>query len=172
VGPPQHFSDCRSDQDGKRHRKRICLLKGCNSQFYPSCPGARYCGPTCVAAARKWAQQEANRRYRATDKGKECRRAQAGRYRQRCREPGEPSLAPPTESGEGYMLVDDFKKRRCQRPGCYERFEIPRRSPLKTFCAPECRRAVRRVVVRERFWGLRLPDHPDFRREPHNLGAR
>jgi hypothetical protein len=43
----------------------------------------------------------------------------------------------------------------CDRPGCYLRFERSRRSPLQRFCCHACRRAVERVLERERRWRLR-----------------
>jgi hypothetical protein len=43
----------------------------------------------------------------------------------------------------------------CDRPGCYERFERTRRSPLQRFCSHDCRRALERVLERERRWKKR-----------------
>src|SRR5438128_12598054 len=40
----------------------------------------------------------------------------------------------------------------CDRPGCYEGFERNRRSPLQRFCCHDCRRALERVLERERRW--------------------
>lgn len=45
----------------------------------------------------------------------------------------------------------------CDRPGCYERFQPTRRSPLQRFCSQECRRALERVWERERRWKKRGP---------------
>jgi hypothetical protein len=45
----------------------------------------------------------------------------------------------------------------CDRPGCYERFQPTRRSPLQRFCSHECRRALERVLERERRWKKRGP---------------
>jgi hypothetical protein len=45
----------------------------------------------------------------------------------------------------------------CDRPGCYECFERTRRSPLQRFCSQECRRALERVLERERRWRKRGP---------------
>jgi hypothetical protein len=55
--------------------------------------------------------------------------------------------------------VLDPEKTRCHRPGCYEQFHPPARSPLKKFCSCSCRNALRRVIVRERRWNRRFPDH-------------
>jgi hypothetical protein len=43
----------------------------------------------------------------------------------------------------------------CDRPGCYERFERTQRSPLQRFCSQECRRALERVLERDRRWRQR-----------------
>jgi hypothetical protein len=51
---------------------------------------------------------------------------------------------------EGHHDHGSTKKNCCHRPGCYERFEIPDRSPLKRFCNADCRQALRRVLERER----------------------
>ena len=51
---------------------------------------------------------------------------------------------------EGHHDHGSTKKNCCHRPGCYERFEIPDRSPLKKFCNADCRQALRRVLERER----------------------
>lgn len=40
----------------------------------------------------------------------------------------------------------------CDRPGCYEGFQRSRRSPLQRFCCYDCRRALERVLERERRW--------------------
>jgi hypothetical protein len=40
----------------------------------------------------------------------------------------------------------------CDRPGCYECFKRTRRSPLQRFCSHDCRRALERVLERERRW--------------------
>jgi hypothetical protein len=43
----------------------------------------------------------------------------------------------------------------CDRPGCYESFKRNRRSPLQRFCSHDCRRALERVLERERRWSER-----------------
>jgi hypothetical protein len=158
VGPLQHFRNDRSNQAGCRCRRRICLLKGCERRFDPPHPFSRYCSPECSAAARKWAQQKANRRYRATASGKERRRKQSARYRQR-KVPEEPT---PSMSGEGYTKALEPRKIRCRRPGCYEQFRPSSRSPLKSFCSLCCRNALRRVIVRERRWSRGFPNHHKY----------
>lgn len=168
MGPSQHVSNGRSNQDVPTCRKRRCLLKGCGRSFQPNNPFNRYCSPQCLSAARHWsdetsscrsrlAQQEANRRYRASENGKAHRRLQARRYRQRQREAQ--SQPPPGQESEGYTpdcQDGDCQKFFCRRPGCYVRFKPPPRSPLKRFCSSACHQALRTVLVRERRWQVRL----------------
>ena len=40
----------------------------------------------------------------------------------------------------------------CDRPGCYEPFEVSKRSPLQRFCSAPCRRSMRVVRLREARW--------------------
>ena len=57
--------------------------------------------------------------------------------------------------GEGHQDRAGGRKSFCHRPGCYESFAVPKRSPLKKFCDPCCCQALRRVRERER--RLRAP---------------
>lgn len=137
-------------------RQRRCLLKGCESKFRPNHPLCRYCSDTCRNAAKRWAQQQANTRYRTSTRGKRRRSAQAARYRQRVKEritDAENDVAP---VGEGYGKSAAGEKN-CGRPGCYIRFDESRRSPLKRFCSPQCRQAVRVVLLREKRWRNQSP---------------
>ena len=65
---------------------RRCLLKGCERWFLPHRPQARYCSPACQKAARRWRRWHASQRYRATTNGKQHRRDQARRYRNRAQQ--------------------------------------------------------------------------------------
>ena len=173
MGPSQHVANRRSIQVAPR--TRVCLLKGCERSFQPHYPFTRYCGSACFAAAQHWSeqtsatcvgcvrrksQQKANRKYRASENGKACRRQQARRYRQRCRErQSQPVDWPPEWEGEGYIphrRQSDCPKSFCHRPGCYVRFQLPPRSPLTKFCSAACRQAFRCVEVRDRRWKKRL----------------
>jgi hypothetical protein len=134
-------------------RARICLLKGCEQWFSPLHPLSRYCSEACSRAARLWSRRRAAQRYRASDKGKERRRQQACRYRERVRQRRKEAETPAT-TGEGHQEEADSEKISCSRPGCYERFSPQCRSPLKKFCSCPCRKALRRVRRREARWGL------------------
>lgn len=142
-------------------RTRRCLLKGCEQSFRPSHGWARYCSDACRQSARRWSQWLANRRYRASEHGKQQRRSQCQRNRQRrCQDPPAESHLPPTQAPvlgcEGYQRADFSKKFPCHRPGCYECFGFSARSPLKKFCSTLCQQALRVVKQREARWRRRL----------------
>ena len=136
----------------RRPRVRRCLLKDCERDFVPDDPLSRYCGEACSAEARRWSQREANRRYRASEGGRRCRREQACRYRQRLRERRACAENAAGAACEGYQQPAAEKKSCCQRPGCYEHFSPSPRSPLQKFCSWLCRQALRRVLIREGRW--------------------
>lgn len=69
----------------RRPRKRRCLLKGCGQHYHPARARQRYCSKDCQAAARKWARWKAQQRYRASEEGKQKRKGQNKRYRERVR---------------------------------------------------------------------------------------
>ena len=52
--------------------------------------------------------------------------------------------------GVGHHDHDTGKINCCHRPGCYQRFAVPKRSPFQRFCDAFCRQALRRVKERER----------------------
>ena len=156
MGPSQRCRPSQLVQDVPwRLGPRVCLLKGCEQTFRPWHPFGRYCSTECRSAARRWRQQTANRRYRASEQGKCRRRAQACRYRERVRQrpTSDSSLA---DVGEGYPHLEEEADSCCRRPGCYAAFTKTARSPLQKFCSAGCRQALRRVLVRERRWRRRL----------------
>lgn len=156
---------------------RQCLLEQCERNFLPNHPLDRYCSRECLAAARRWQVRYANVRYRHSERGKLRRSEQSKRHRVRRREHDSslqaanlPTIAPqnapepcsenlpegPPTASEGYTKDEAHEKSCCQRPGCYRRFTPPPQSPLKKFCSSRCRKALRRVILRERRWFLRL----------------
>jgi hypothetical protein len=169
VSPSQRCRERRLVQGVRwRFGHRICLLKGCEQFFRPPHRLSRYCSSDCQAKAFRWRMRTANRRYRASEQGKCRRRAQACRYRERCRQrannptagshsPGRTDRTTPARPcGEGYphpLGAADFF---CQRPGCYQTFAKTARSPLQKFCSAACRQALRRVLLRERRWNRLL----------------
>lgn len=157
MGPPEHaFPDFTNQGRARRARSRRCLLKGCEGWFRPVFPLARYCSDACRQAACRWSRWQACRRYRATPAGRNVRRAQSRRYRQRVRERklhAAKSESPGGTGGcEGHHQRVNSEKIACSRPGCYETFDPSRRSPLRKFCCSLCRQALRRVLKREARW--------------------
>lgn len=161
---------------------RLCLNEPCERNFQPTHHLDRYCSPECLESARRWQVRFANQVYRRSNSGKLRRKEQAQRYRlnlkeRKAREAAlaqktselepllepllEPQLEPQLEplsvaSREGYTKESSHEKSCCHRPGCYRRFTPPPQSPLKKFCSPRCRNALRRVILRERKWVARL----------------
>jgi hypothetical protein len=138
-----------------RHpRSRICLLKGCGRTFRPEHPLTRYCGEPCREQARQWWEWKARHQYRQSDGGKQKRQAQSRRYRLRRKARKKQEAA----TGNGARVITtNFFSCSCDRPGCYEVFQRTRRSPLQRFCSHACRRALDRVLERERRWRERQP---------------
>jgi len=134
-------------------RARRCLLKGCERWFEPARPQSRYCSGTCAAAARRWRQVKASRRYRASAGGRRRRREQNRRYRQRRRERAAfAASADAAAAREGQRPAsgdEDFCQRLCDRPGCYVTFWVREPSAGRRFCSLACRLALRRVLDRE-----------------------
>ena len=94
MGPTQDPPQRRTNQERRRGatrrwkrspRLRKCLLKGCEQRFRPKYPWSRYCGDECRRKARRWLQWKAQKRYRATGHGKQQRKAQSYRHRERVR---------------------------------------------------------------------------------------
>lgn len=90
MGPNQNPAKSSVNQDHRRARpprrrprSRLCLLKGCEKRFRPTRALARYCSHDCAAQGRRWSRWKAQQRYRETKHGRQKRRAQSCRYRQR-----------------------------------------------------------------------------------------
>ncbi len=151
MGPTPEYPRSSPRQAPACCRQRRCLLKGCERQFQPRHPLARYCSPDCRQAARRWSLWQANQRYRASEQGRYHRREQAQRWRTRAaqRRSPESTAECPCEGYHNAVAGEEFC---CARPGCYECFTRNSRSPLQRFCSPLCRRALQRVLRRELRW--------------------
>ena len=172
MAQSQNLLNARQSQgESLKLAPRLCLLKGCERSFSPDHYLDRYCGHSCKQAARRWRLARANERYRATEQGKRNRRLQAIRYRERLKERDlqaqqlqsevrQHQQDDPTDPREGYHKEDSQEKSSCDRPGCYKRFTPPPRSPLQKFCCPSCRKALRRVQLREQRWIRKLFKRP------------
>jgi hypothetical protein len=156
---------------------RECLLKDCERWFLPHHFQDRYCSAECRVAARVWRRWHAAMRYRVTANGKQRRREQAQRHRDRQRlrsavlEPlltpevkpaastidqDVPPLAdPPTAVNSSRVgqrpaeIPENSCLWPCGRPGCYVLFPLSPRFPRQHFCSCSCRRALRRIWQRE-----------------------
>jgi hypothetical protein len=159
LGPPQYPATSGPDQEPSRPcGVRRCLLKACERYFSSNQPQARYCGPSCQAAARRWRRWQASRRYRQTPQGQERRREQCRRYRDRVRQRRVAAAEPALESPEGQRpaeILEDLSTRPCDRPGCYVLFVLRACAPQQHFCSCSCRQALRCVLNREARWRWR-----------------
>ena len=88
---PQNQEASRRVHPARRPRTRMCLLKGCEQPFHPQQASKRYCSARCREQAREWSAWKAHQKYRVTRRGKEKRKAQSRRYRERVRDRKEPS---------------------------------------------------------------------------------
>jgi len=146
-----HFLQHIGQRPEDRRQRRRCLLKGCEQWFTPRHPRTHYCSETCRQGARRWRRWQAAQRYRASALGRESRREQSRRYRQRCRERAAASADVECQR-EGQRMTppsQEFSGQPCDRPGCYELFALPHEHSCKRFCSLACRLALRRVLDRE-----------------------
>ena len=157
MGPSQHvpnssrLQECAGVSCGRScGRLRRCLLKGCKRQFHPHHPCSRYCSEACRQAADRWARWRASWHYRRTEAGRERRREQSRRYRERLKSSQDACSATEAAPREGHEDAPRGKLSPCSRPGCYELFELTARSPCQRFCSCLCRQALRAVLLRER----------------------
>lgn len=174
---PMSFQGLTPDRPEPRrgYRIRRCLLKGCERAFVPARPQSRYCSEACVQSACRWRCWRASRRYRESESGRACRRAQHGRYRQRRRERAAAAVAAAAEGESGTAAAacaesregqrpaeksDDFAVCPCDRPGCYVVFAVRSEGSNRHFCSVACRLALRRVLDRESRYRRRRRERP------------
>jgi hypothetical protein len=87
MGPSQCPPSPGPTQDADcPFRRRRCLLKGCERPFQPTHYQDRYCSAACRLQAARWRRWHSAQKYRSSEVGKQCRRAQSRRYRKRCRQ--------------------------------------------------------------------------------------
>jgi len=136
-----------------RHGYRRCLLKGCPHWFRPTHPRACFCSSACRQKADRWRRWHAKQTYGASAHGRERRREQSRRYRQRLKERrAAVPAANPSPAREGGRIQINPRvsgDRPCDRPGCYGCFVPSARAPHQRFCSLACRLALRRVRQRE-----------------------
>jgi hypothetical protein len=121
MGPPENRTRRSGRQarvgpkrPARRPRTRLCLLKGCEEGFPPRHARQRYCSDQCRQAARTWSRWKAQQSYRATAAGKEKRKEQSRRYRERIRKRKQP---PPREAiAESARVISQSFFRHLLRP--------------------------------------------------------
>jgi len=133
----------------RRPRRRKCLLKGCEKNFHPQQAAERYCREECRQKAREWSEWRAQQRYRASEKAKEKRKAQSRRYRERVRGRKEPEAV---DEAARVISLDVFLMVSATGPGAIRGSSTARDHPGNASGSKPCRRAVERVVERERRW--------------------
>ena len=87
VAHKQDHAEGANDQSpcrGARRRKRI--LKDCERWFQAKQPQERHCSDVCRKEGERWRRWRASQGWRASERGKECRRCQSRRYRERQRQ--------------------------------------------------------------------------------------
>lgn len=159
MGPSEGHTNSPGNQERRRRQKcssrrprmRRCLLKGCPRRFRPQHPLERYCSHACRRKALEWSRWKAQQRYRAKKTAKDKRKAQCQRRRDRIKSRKKQGFGAPANAARVIVKKGLFRCS-CDRPGCYEMFNLSRRSPLQRFCSKECRRALERVWERERRW--------------------
>jgi hypothetical protein len=116
----------------------------------------RYCqDPDCRRKLRRWQSARRQLRRRKTEEGRNRHREAEKMRRKKHKEDADFGRKPcrSIDLGEerGHAAKCFHENIFCARPGC---FKEPRRSIRTTskYCSDECRRAVRRVLDRERKW--------------------
>ncbi len=161
VARKQYHAEGANDQvPCRRARRRKCILKDCECWFQPKQPQERYCSDVCRKEGERWRRWRASQGWRASERGKECRRCQSRRYRERQRQKREAlqlTCLQAKGEGEGQRAATNPGTISCGRPGCYVLFNITSRSPLQKYCSCGCRQAMRRVRQREARWRRPAP---------------
>jgi hypothetical protein len=184
VGPSQCPPSSGPAQGAaSQFRLRHCLLKGCERLFRPMHYQDRYCGAACRLQAERWRRWHSTRTYRASESGKQCRRVQSRRYRERGRQrrvarweqmlrdievqvareaeeaaavfAAQLEAAEPREGQRTAPHLQDFSGQPCQRPGCYVLLSMQPGVAQQRFCSCQCRQALRCVLDRESRWRWR-----------------
>lgn len=165
MGPPQHNRPVKPV--GRRLGWRTCLRKGCGQVFQAACWNQRYCqDPDCLGKVRRWQAAKRQRLHRQSPENRKRQAEAQARRRQRARSAmAERSDSPDAPAAKGALsrsneISADF----CGRPGCYEPLPSQCRAPAR-YCGHDCRRAVRRVLDRERKWLMRKRRGRRFRKD-------
>jgi hypothetical protein len=134
----------------RRPRTRRCLLEGCDARYRPAHWRTRYCSEACRASATRWLAARRQRRRRECEDARKKHRDAEKKRRDLAKEAREGGSA----GGRGHAHVSLPEGPFCDRPGCYAP-PMESRSRVARFCCAACRRAVQRVIDRERKWRVR-----------------
>ncbi len=155
MGCRHHKPNGRCPTSPRRSRPRLCLRKGCKHKYTPRRWNQRYCqDPECRRLVRRWqaAKRQAKRRQ---DDAIKAQHAQAQRARRRrAASSPQPPPQPKVAAARGHAAKIFLPNPFCHRPGCYDAPPKLGRNQPK-YCCPACRRAVHRVLDRERQWRKR-----------------
>ena len=157
-------------------RRRRCLCKGCEQDFWPRRWNQRYCGQAeCRRRVKRWLGRKRQRRCRSSEeqRARHRERERARRARQREQLAPKSSIDPPNEPAapaRGHAR-DQISEPFCDRPGCYEPV-VPSRRKRSRYCGPRCRTVMRRVLDRERKWLRRKTEAGRFKRQLEYQRAR
>lgn len=152
---------CQATSQGQWPVRR-CFRKDCGNRFRPNCWNQRYCQhPHCLREVRRWYAAKRQRKRRASAEHRQ-QHAQAERQRRiqkkqqaASRDPSsQENAATAEQERRAWSRSKNFHEDFCDRPGCYEPRRTSFRAPAK-YCGDQCRRAVRRVLDRERKWKRR-----------------
>jgi hypothetical protein len=161
MGRPQHKQQSRIS--ARPLRPRDCLRQGCGRVYHPTRWNQRYCQQAaCRREVRRWQAAKRQRAHRQLpDNRKRHAEAEAKRRRDRTAQTARNDpVADKTSTGQdrAWSRSKEIFAEFCGRPGCYEPLPDDSRAPAR-YCGRDCRRAVRRVLDRERKWLTRNRYH-------------
>ena len=127
--------------------QRLCLRKGCGALFAPEVWNQRYCqDSTCLKEVRRWQARKRKQRARKNPKVRE-KHAEAERVRRRGKSRSNGQRGPPRAGA--WSRNDVRSEKICDRPGCWNEPRTGKHSSA-SYCGRECRKAMQRVLDRER----------------------
>ena len=146
VARKQYHAEGANDQvPCRRARRRKCILKDCECWFQPKQPQERYCSDACRKEGERWRRWRASQGWRASERGKECRRCQSRRYRERQRQRREALQltclkAKGEREGQAQQQILEPFRAADLAAMCYStsRHEVPCRSIVRAVAAKRC----------------------------------
>lgn len=158
MGQHQHI--CSTLSLTSRHwrlGRRVCLRKGCGSEFQPHCWNQRYCqDPECLRLVRRWQAAKRQRRRRENvEHRKQHREAERERRKRRKDDAKTQPIALESanrrDEDQPWSRSNRSLGNFCDRPGCYDPLRCSCRAQAR-YCGDDCAQTMRRVLDRERKW--------------------